>query len=969
VAGAGLGSKGVTRREAQVLEAHGERLTNAEIAERLYLSERTVESHVSSLLRKLSAANRLELAALAKEALAPGPAPAPLPAPLELLADAATYIGRTAERDRLLDLWAQAGRGHVLVGVVAGEAGIGKSRLVAEVAARVHAGGGRVLLGACFEDLGLPYEPFAQAVAEDAATLDDRELRRRAGAMAGALLRIVPELAPRLAVAAPGEALDPVSAQAEVFAALHGYVGRAAEAQPVLLVVEDVHWATPSTRAALRHLARTSGHAPVLVLATTRDAAPDLDDELTVFLAELERLPSVTWLGLDGLQETEVAALLADLGGGGDAASVRAETGGNPLFVQAAADDAGRASRSVSGLLASREAALPPGAAELLDVASAIGTEFDADLLAAAAGRPMADVLRTLEAAGHAGLLAHAAGRPGRFSFHHALYRTARYDGLPAPRRMELHQAVARALEEAPDTDRVLPELARHACAAAPLGGARQALDHAVRAAELAHRSLALGESADQYRRALEVADLLDPPDVRLRLSLTIRLGEVLQGARTPGWRSILLDAAATARSIGDAAALGEVGWAMVRYGGPSNPSATDHEFAAILQEALVALGPEPTAARARTLAVVSEDLAFTEPERAEALVEEARAIARALDDPVTLGHVLLSYRISARTPDNGEARQQTADELIALGYRTGQPTFTIVGLSHRAWCYRESGALSEGMHAMHAALELQGERALPPTYAVSVLLFRAADLAVRGSLVEAEALTEEVWSLTGEGFDAANWYAPALLLIRHAQGRIAELVPMIELAGDQPGIGPAYRCALAVACAQVGRLDEARAIVEEFAADGFASLPRNFTWLAALAALAEAAEWVADPVTATALEALLEPYSGRIADLPQAMVGPLDLALAQVALAADDPAMAAQCAARAVADARRHGAAIHLARSLVRQAEAHRRLLQRGAVDLGATPEELVGEALRVADRTGAQLVRHEAGRYGLVP
>jgi tetratricopeptide (TPR) repeat protein len=817
-----------------------------------------------------------------------------------------------------------------------------------------------VLLGSCFEDLGLPYEPFAQALSEDVATLDDRELRRRASASAGALVRVVPELAPRLDVAVPGEALDPMSAQGEVFVALHGYLTRAAEAQPVLLVVEDVHWATPTTRAALRHLARTSGHSPLLVLATTRDTPPDVDDDLAIFLAELERLPSVTWLPLEGLPESDVAALLAGLGGTGDPAAVRAETGGNPLFVQAAAEGAGHASRSVAGLLSRLEAALEPEAAELLDLAAVIGSEFDADLLASATGRPLTDVLGTLEDAEATGLLAHAPGRPARFSFSHALFRTARYEGLSAARRMGFHRQVVQALEVVPDSDRVLTELARHACAAAPLGDARRALDHAVRAAQLAHRSLALGESADHYRCAIEVADMLDPPDVRLRLSLTIRLGEVLQGARTPGWRSILLQAAATARSIGDAAALGEVGWAMVRYGGPSNPGATDHEFAAILQEALENLGPEPSAARARTLAVASEDLAFTEPERARAMAEEARAIARDLDDPVTLGHVLLSYRISARTPDNDDARQATADELITLGHRTGEATFTILGLSHRAWCHREAGALTEAIHAMQAALELQGDRALPPTHAVSVLLFRAADRAVAGALDEAEALAEEVWTLTGEGFDAANWYAPALLLIRHAQGRIGELVPMIELAGDQPGIGAAYRCALAVAHANTGRLDEARAVVEEFAAADFVELPRNFTWLASLAALAEAAEWVADPVTAAGLAALLEPYAGRVADLPQAMVGPVDLALAQLALAAGDAEAAARWATRAAADARTHSARVHLGRALVRLAAS-------GGAEGETAP--LMEEALAIADRTGALLIRQEAERYDLIP
>ena len=125
----------VTRREADVLAAVAERLTNVEIAERLYISERTVESHVSALLRKLGAANRVELAVQAKARLA-GVGAGSLPGALELLADPPRHVGRRAELDVLRSLWGRAAGGRVLVAVIVGEAGIGKSRLVAELGAR-----------------------------------------------------------------------------------------------------------------------------------------------------------------------------------------------------------------------------------------------------------------------------------------------------------------------------------------------------------------------------------------------------------------------------------------------------------------------------------------------------------------------------------------------------------------------------------------------------------------------------------------------------------------------------------------------------------------------------------------------------------------------------------------------------------------------------------------------------------------
>jgi DNA-binding CsgD family transcriptional regulator len=303
-----LDDRGVTRREAEVLDALGDRLTNAEIASRLYLSGRTVESHVSSLLRKLGVASRLELADIAKELRAETPLGVPaLPASLELLADRASYVGRRDERSRLLALWERASSGQALVAVVMGEAGMGKSRLTAEFASEVHSRGGRVLFGACFEDVHAPFQPFLQALGDDMAQLSDAELRRRVGSDGDALAHLLPNAAPRWGGRAPTDVLDASGERLEMFAAVHGYLARAVEKEPMLLVIEDLHWASATTRQGIQQLARLSGRAPLLIVVTTRDSAPDLDDRLAAFLSELGRLPSVEMVRLRGLDTVEVA--------------------------------------------------------------------------------------------------------------------------------------------------------------------------------------------------------------------------------------------------------------------------------------------------------------------------------------------------------------------------------------------------------------------------------------------------------------------------------------------------------------------------------------------------------------------------------------------------------------------------------------------------------------------------------------
>src|SRR5262245_35187608 len=210
---------------------------------------------------------------------------------LELLVEPAGFVGRVSERRRLRQLWKECVTGPSRVAVIAGEAGIGKSRLAAEFAAEVDQAGGHVMLGLCFEDAEAPFQPFVQAITDDVMGLSDVSIRRRAGTDAAVLGRIVPRLARDVGVVATAAELDAVSGQATIAAAVGRYFRRAAEDAPVLLVVEDLHYGTATTRATVRHIARSSTHAPMLTLITTRDTAPDVDDELRVLLGDLARMP------------------------------------------------------------------------------------------------------------------------------------------------------------------------------------------------------------------------------------------------------------------------------------------------------------------------------------------------------------------------------------------------------------------------------------------------------------------------------------------------------------------------------------------------------------------------------------------------------------------------------------------------------------------------------------------------------
>jgi predicted ATPase/DNA-binding CsgD family transcriptional regulator len=438
------GQPQVTPRERDVLALLGQRLTSPEIAERLYVSPRTVETHVASLLRKFAAANRRELAQRAAEFLIANETPyagTRMPTQLTLAVDRSALVGRREEIDRVLGLWASACDGTTRTVLVAGEAGVGKTRLVAEVARRVHAGGAQVLHGSCFEDARSPYGPFAAAIAGDARDLPATEVRRRAGVNGAAVSRVAPELAAALDV--PGADATHTNETHVAVDAIVGYLRRAADAAPLLIVIEDLQWSSDDTRDVLHQIVRTSTRDRLLVLATVRDALPELDDNLSTFVSDLVRAAAVETVPLRGLTRGEVAQLLVELGHRADPDRVFAETGGNPLFVtELARDGTATIGGSLTALLARRYGRLDSDDLALLDIAAVLGTEFDADLLAAAAGRPIGAVVESLELTEAAGLTQRAE-LPGRFAFVHALFRTVRYDALGPARRMRLQRPAA----------------------------------------------------------------------------------------------------------------------------------------------------------------------------------------------------------------------------------------------------------------------------------------------------------------------------------------------------------------------------------------------------------------------------------------------------------------------------------------------------------------------------------------------
>jgi hypothetical protein len=478
-----------------------------------------------------------------------------------------TFVGRRAESARLAAALDRATAATPTVVLVGGEAGVGKSRLVGELAAGARAAGATVLAGGCVErgGEGLPFAPVAAALRMLAGGLGDAELATLVPQPArSGLARLLPELGPPAAGggagggswpgAAPagGEAAlpaDPGAGQRRLFGLLLDLLRRLAARRPTVLVVEDLHWADRSTRDLLAFLVRNLRRERVLLVCTHRSDELHRRHPLRPLLAELERDRRVERLELGRFDRGEVAAQLTGILGVAPAARlverVHARSGGNALFVEelAAAAPAGGTPAALGGgaspafgglreLLLGRIEPLPEPAREVLRVVAVAGGRLGHDLLAEVAGLPAPELQAGLRAAVGARLL-QVDAHPGGYGFRHALVTEAVDDALLPGQRCRLHARLAAALRRAgaglPGGDPALAaELAWHWYAAHDLA---RALPAAVDAGLAAERCCAFAEAQHHFERALELWELVPAPVGLDRVELLARAAEAAAGA------------------------------------------------------------------------------------------------------------------------------------------------------------------------------------------------------------------------------------------------------------------------------------------------------------------------------------------------------------------------------------------------------------------------------------------------------
>jgi predicted ATPase/DNA-binding CsgD family transcriptional regulator len=880
------------------------------------------------------------------------------------------FVGRERELDVLRTLVPRSPGAGRQVALIAGEAGSGKSRLVRELAGELSAEGATVLYGACNSAVRAPYRPFVEALDDLFRQVPRDDLAGLPGT-ATELSRLLPDLAPPAGEPLAPASTDPDTERHRLHLAVSDLLASASRRTPLLLVLEDVHWADAGTLLLLEQLARGS-EARLLLLVTYRDAEADLPAEVSEALVEVRRSEGVARLRLTGLSPADIGEFARKAAGvdpAADVATVLAElTGGNPFLLTelwrelvdtgslSAADGLLELTRpagtlgtpeAVRAVVTQRLERLPAHAAAALQVAAVAGGEFELTTLRSAAGLQDAELLDALAEAERSGLISEVPAGGLAYRFGHELVRRAVIDRLPAPRRADLHLRVAEALERgdpAADPSGRLAALAHHFTAAAPLGGTERAVAYNLLAARSAAAALAFDEAAERLRTALALG-FSDPGE---RAEAYLELGSASHRA---GNALDALEAfertTEVARAIGDAELLARaaVGFEETCW----RPAIHDAGTIELLQEASAALGEEDSELRTRLLGGLARALDFRgESIRAARARDESIAMARRRGDRASLA-LTLAGSYWSRGSSSAEVIQAMLLEALEIGEELGDLGICTDALG---WLVPSSVLLCDHDAARHALGRLfEAARRQSQPFHLHVAEHYASALALcDGELAEAEAaaVRSHEWSRLLTGRDASGVYGIQMFSIRREEGRISELAPVIRLLAGKNSA--AWRPGFAALLAELGMNEEAGRTLRQVVFEEL-DLHRRTLWLAALTYLADASAALGDPAAAQRLYPELAANRGSTVVVGHLVscYGAADRYLGMLASVLGEWELAEEHFEAALALNRKLGARTWLARTAY---EYGRMLLARGRDRSRA--EALLGESLGLSRSIG---------------
>lgn len=741
----------------------------------------------------------------------PGRAPAPTG---EAAVGDEIFVGREAELAALIGAARAAEAKSSQVVLVTGEAGVGKSSLLARFAPVLESEGWLISVGRCPEHEGAPPAwPWVEVLGWLAERVPPGELAEPLAPLLTSDQTLHPEL-------------DASAGRFRLRRAVCAWLRAAAESSPLAVVLDDLHAADAETLGLLVSVADELGEVPILIVAAFRPA--DVGDRLREALGLLAR-GSPHRVALTGLAPTDVDRLVRALHEAPvDAATVDAlaeRTGGNPFYVRESvrllASEGALVARSevpdgVRDVLRRRLGRLPPAAVSVLGVAAVVGLEADVDVVAMATDTDESGVLAALEGGLVAGLLTEPA--PGLVRFVHALVRDTVYTDISQTRRARIHARVAAALSHLRPDDH--PALAHHFARAASSDTAVLAVDHAVRAAELAEGRYAHHVAVALLIQALECHQRAPTgPGDRSAERIDL-LGRLLRAQVRAG---ALADARATRQHALDLAVqAGRQELLIEAFTAWTEPTPwTVRPYATVDGRAVAALtglldrGDLDPRTRCRLLTALTAELAGEGDQRAARAATDAVALAEGLDDPALLAHALYELAREVSWDREPDRRARLAHEITQLG--------TAHDLVAYRWLGEYISATVAGARGDPTALRHHVERGLQMAEAYQMaeplgsgLCSRAMLAHIAGGFEDAErgyaeacAHLERHGSPHGTGAKTL-----AMVTIRVSQRRIAEFAPFAAVLQDE--YGPLAIDVAALALATAGDHDHARGVLAD---------------------------------------------------------------------------------------------------------------------------------------------------------
>jgi predicted ATPase/tetratricopeptide (TPR) repeat protein len=805
--------------------------------------------------------------------------------------DYASFIGRERETSELLAAWKDAVARHGKLVLLAGDPGIGKTRLADEFAGRVASSEGRAIWGRCWEDGGAPpYWPWIEILRELIRDCDSPRLAELIETRAPFFSQLLAgsRSISRTSESAVALPLSADEARFRLFDSVCLFLREAATAQPLMLILDDMHAADAPSLLLLHFLARQLVSARVLLVATYRDAEVRRSPDASQFLGELSREGCL--IPLRGLKEEEVGRFIESISGVAVSSKLRSAiyraTGGNPLFLDGTvrvlladgnlmhAERQGLASlgipEGVRQVVRGWLGTLSEPTNSILMIASVIGPEFDLEVLRSISGFPPAELLEVLEEACYAGVVRETPAR-FRYRFCHDLIREALYNAIPPAERAFQHRRVAEEFEQltSEHAGSRLAELAHHYLRYAELGQGddEKAVDYAIRAGQQATENFAWEEAVRLFQAALHMKRFRNPATRHQQCELLLKLGwaQGMLGATSDSNESIKR-AAELARSLGASELLARAAlsyraaWWYPAYG------RVDKFLIGLLEEALEAVGDRDSQLRAAMLSHLASELVYSPAarERPEQLSQRAVELARRVGEPAGLIYALWARCFVLAGSRNLDERVAVASELISLGEKTANRIVEMIARDWRAIAFFERGDIISMDADLGEWLAISSSLHRPRSRWTAAYV-RAGRALFDGRFEEAERYAHEALQAGQETEPlptARHVFLLQMNLLRSEQGRLLEVIDSSRaLAQERPGL-PLIESELAWVCAELDLAAEARIAFERVAAKGFVDLSKDVGWLLTVGLLCEVCAYVNDAERAALLYDVFGPYA-----------------------------------------------------------------------------------------------------------